>query len=53
MALFRRGEARVTRAELAAWEETRIPDDNEDAWTAAIRPIEPAGRPPYDIGRAT
>jgi len=52
MALFRR-EARVTRAELAAWAEVQVPDDNEDAWTAAIRPIEPAGRQPYDTGRAT
>ncbi|WP_344888350.1 hypothetical protein [Streptosporangium longisporum] len=46
MALFRR-EPRVTRAELAAWEDTRIPDDDADTWTAAIRPVEHAGPQPY------
>ncbi|MEU8040949.1 hypothetical protein [Streptosporangium sp. NPDC049078] len=52
MALFRR-QPRVSRAELAAWEETRIPEDDETTWTAAIRPVEHAGPQPYDTGRAT
>ncbi|MFF3443575.1 hypothetical protein [Streptosporangium sp. NPDC002721] len=52
----------MSRAELAAWEETRIPDDGEDTWTAAMRPAvgpvvenlrEHAGPQPYDTGRAT
>jgi len=46
MALFR-GEPRVTRAELAAWEETRVPSDSEDTWVDAMRPVEHVGRQPY------
>lgn len=47
ISLFRR----VTRRELAAWAEIAPAEGDEDTWTDAMRPVEHAGRQPYDTGR--